>query len=132
MECNKNEYNHKARPKKKNNRPKNKLLITQRNQGIEGSRGQICLFSSYCMPMWQPPHKPCGSVALSCCLRWGSTFVENLQDHMQELLCLEPTEPPFVSLIQWAPDRLTVLSTPGGGTPLCGAYIFRWTWVVVV
>lgn len=27
----------------KQNKKKNKLLITQRNQGIEGSRGQICL-----------------------------------------------------------------------------------------
>lgn len=38
------------KPDKKNNKTKTKLLITQRNQGIEGSRAKLVFSSSLCGP----------------------------------------------------------------------------------
>lgn len=53
-----NEYNHKA-GQKIYNKTKNNLLITQRNQGIEGSRGRICPFILFVFSE-AAPAKACG------------------------------------------------------------------------
>lgn len=45
--------------KKKKNKTKNEPLITQRNQGREGSRGQNWSFLPHCVPGRQPHNRPC-------------------------------------------------------------------------
>ena len=83
-----------------NNKTKNELLITQRNQGREGSRGQNWSFLPHCGPR----NRPCAWVILSWCHSGGNTITENLQDHLQELLCLRVNRAPvglINSMVSW-------------------------------
>lgn len=75
-------------PDIKNNKTKNKLLITQRNQGIECSRGHICLLLLIVCQRDSPQQAlEVGHLEFAAPLG-GETIVDNLQDHLRELLGL--------------------------------------------
>ena len=117
---------------KKKKKKKNEPLITQRNQGRKGSRGQNWSFLPHCVPGRQPHNRPCAWVILSWCHSGGNTITENLQDHLQELPCLRVSRTP-VGLINSMASWDARFCPPLPEAPLYVEPTFlRWTMAVVV